>query len=101
MLQRQIRHDAHTFAPCRCGAEPRHIEARGSTSRETCDPFHPAGTRHALECGCGVRTAWLSTLDAATQAWRAHFAAEPTPPPATRHNVVRPLLRLHTHKETA
>lgn len=102
MLQRQIPHPVGTFPRCRCGAEPRHIEAHGATLKEPCDPFHPAGTRHAVECRCGAHTAWLPTLDAADRAWRQHFAAFTPDPPQTVSRIVRPLLRPHTRpKETA
>jgi hypothetical protein len=95
MIQRQQRHPSNTFATCReCGAEPSHIEARGSSTREAFDVTRPTGTRHALECGCGAHTGWLPTLAAATAHWRAHFA---TPERIS----VRPILRLHRNKETA
>lgn len=96
MLQREIRHPAGTFPRCRCGAEPRHIQAHGALSDEPCDPFHPAGVRHSLECHCGPhqRTRWLPTLEAATADWRDKFAA-----PVQRASV-RPILRLHK-QETA
>lgn len=98
MLQREIRHTPGTFARCRCGAEPKHIAGRGALSTEPFDVFHPAGTRHSLECRCGARTAWLPSLAAATNDWRAHFAA---PAPAA-HGTVHTVLRLHrTTKETA
>lgn len=96
MLQREIRHPAATFPHCRCGAEPHHIQARGALSTEPFDPQHPTGTRHALECRCGARTAWLPTLAAAEHAWRARFAApDAARPTAARHRV------LTLHKQEA
>lgn len=90
MIQKQIRHAAGEFPACiACGLEPRHIEGRGSHSGETFDVRHPTGTRHQLECCCGIRTAWCSSLALAINQWRLHFAVGM---PATS---TRPKLRLH------
>lgn len=96
MIQREIRHPDGAFPCCRCGAEPRHIQARGTSSREPFDPCHPTGTRHALECRCGAHTPWLPTLAAAVHDWRGSFAKSPTAMVAS----VRPLMRL-PHPERA
>lgn len=97
MIQRQIRHDPGTFPNCSaCGHEPRHIHGAGSHSRESFDVRHPTGERHQLECACGVRTPWLSSLGLALNHWRLHFAL-PEMGPAHR-GVVRSLL--HLHKES-
>lgn len=98
MIQQQIKHDSGTFPVCtNCGHEPRHIRGRGSHSREAFDVRHPTGERHQLECRCGVRTPWLSSLALALNHWRLHFAL-PDMASARRGNVVRPLL--HLHKES-
>lgn len=100
MIQREQRHPAASFPPCReCGREPRHVIAVGSHSGESFDVRRPTGTRHTLECRCGARTVWMPTLAAAQRAWHEHFAA--VVPDATRRpaSTVRPLLRMHHNKE--
>lgn len=90
MLQRQIRHDPGTFPPCSvCAHEPRHIEGHGSHSGEAFDVLRPTGTRHALECRCGARTAWVGSLALALQQWRESFAAV-----RQASGNVRPILRV-------
>lgn len=77
MIQKEIRHASGSFPNClACGREPKHIEGHGSHSREAFDVRHPTGERHQLECRCGVRTAWCSSLALAINQWRLHFAAE-------------------------
>ena len=96
MIQKQIRHPRDTFPVCRyCGTEPRHIEGRGSHSREVFDVMHPTGTRHQLECHC-ARTPWMPELIDALAEWRRHYGLMPEP------EIVRDIRsRLHLHKDHA
>jgi hypothetical protein len=94
MIQKEIRHPAGTFPGCTsCGREPKHIEGRGSHSGEAFDVRHPTGTRHALECRCGARTQWCSSLALALNHWRQHFSQPEMPAPQLAH--ARNVLHLH------
>lgn len=75
MLERTVKHPIDRFARCRtCGAEPKHIESQGRSSREPVQ-FAAAGTRHILECQkCGARTSRAPTLEAAEREWGRNYA---------------------------
>lgn len=74
MLERTVKHPIDRFARCRtCGAEPKHIESQGRSSREPVQ-FAVAGARHSLECRCGARTSRAASLEAAEREWGRNFA---------------------------
>lgn len=69
MIQRQITHVAGTFPACtKCGKEPFHFVANGSTRHEAVT-FAPNGERHQLECSCERRTGWRKSVMDAVLAW--------------------------------
>lgn len=76
MLERVIPHPSGRFARCRkCGAEPRHVSARGYSTREPVILLQQASSvRHHLECRCGARTGRHAELAAAEREWGADYA---------------------------
>lgn len=74
MIQRIVKHPAGRFARCRkCGSEPHHVSASGSTSA-TPVAFAVIGGQHHIECRCGARTSRHATLCAAELEWGSDFA---------------------------
>jgi len=73
MRQIQVRTPAGRFALCvHCKTEPRHVEHRGRTLRETMQAGIPA-LRHSLECRCGRSTGLHATLAGAEADWGLRF----------------------------
>ncbi|MGO4703274.1 hypothetical protein [Dyella sp. 2RAB6] len=74
MFQQHIREDAGRFWPCaECHHEPRHIECRGRSRRETMQ-FKVHAVRHSLECACGRSTGMHATLEAAEAEWGKRYS---------------------------
>ena len=74
MFQQHIREPAGRFWPCaECRSEPRHIECRGRTRRETMQLKIPA-VRHSLECACGRSTGMHATVEAAEMEWGKRYS---------------------------
>lgn len=74
MIESVITHPAARFTRCRaCGSEPRHVRAKGRSSKEPVQ-FIAAGTRHRLECRCGARTALHASPAAAEAQWGTDYA---------------------------
>ena len=77
MFQQHIRETAGRFWPCtECHSEPRHIECRGRTRRETMQYLIPA-LRHSLECVCGRSTGMHAELETAEAEWGRKFTQMP------------------------
>jgi hypothetical protein len=76
MLERVIQHPQGRFARCRkCGAEPRHVAARGYSTRDPIIHLEtPSNVRHHLECRCGARTGRHAELTHAEVEWGADHA---------------------------
>lgn len=85
MMQVHHRERPGRFLPCdACHTQPRHIEHRGRTKRETMHYSIPSA-RHSLECACGRATARHATLELAEAEWGRCYTqmALALPEPAT------------------
>lgn len=96
MIQHQRPHQPGTFARCAgCGREPKHVEVRGYSTRDTSSPRGADDVGHMLECyPCRACTGTVETLDAAIAAWTLTFAAAPSlarssPAPSTHLRAIK------------
>lgn len=92
MMQLHIATTSGRFWPCtECRAEPRLIEHRGRTRRETMQ-HNIAAVRHSLECRCGRSTGLHDSIERAEADWGKRFTqmhlALPMPAPARPRKVV-------------
>ena len=81
MIQRQVRHQSGTFAPCiSCGREPAHIVSHGAERRAPLQfGRHGTSERHHLECArCDRYTSRCSDQSAAAAEWNEQHGAAAT-----------------------